>query len=366
MRSWWRLFAVTLGLWAALLPLKTASADPPAAGFRFPERLVVGTKVTPPFSMKSPDGAWTGISFDLWHAIEADLGFTSTIVAEPKLQDLFQGVSSGSLDVAIAAVTVTAGREDSLDFSQPYFTTGLGIAVPERHGGFLSVASGLFSWSFLRIVGLLVLLLFAMGFLAWLFERRRNPEQFGGTARSGLASGFWWAAVTMTTVGYGDKAPATVGGRIVGFIWMFMAIIVISSFTAAIASSLTVSHLETPIHGPEDLAHVSVGTVPGTTSARYLERHHIVFHEFPTVEDALTALAGGEVGAVVYDVPLLKYLSRRDWPGRISVLPGTFERQAYAIVLPQGSPLREPLNRALLREIQGSGWEDTVASYLGR
>jgi len=350
---------------ASAAPAPT-SAAPGVAAPGFPHRLTVGTKATPPFAMKGADGGWTGISFDLWRGIEADLGFTSRIVEKPDLQELFQGVASGSLDVAIAAVTVTAGREDSLDFSQPYFTTGLGIAVPEKHGGFLSMARGLFSWTFLRIVGLLALLLFATGLLAWLFERRKNPEQFGGTVRSGLASGFWWAAVTMTTVGYGDKAPATTGGRVIGLVWMFVAIIVISSFTAAIASSLTVSHLETRIHGPEDLAHVSVGTVPGTTSARYLQRNHVPFREYPAVEDALAALAGGKVEAVVYDVPLLKYLSRRNWPGRIQVLPGTFDRQTYAVVLPQGSPLRESINRALLEIIQGPDWRDTVAGYLGR
>ncbi len=355
-----------LGLAASMLLAGAAVAAPSAGDVRVPSRLVVGTKATPPFSMKSPDGTWTGISFDLWRNIEADLGFTSTIRERKDLQGLLQGVSSGSLDVAIAAVTVTAGREDTLDFSHPYFTTGLGIAIPERQGGFLSAARGILSLNFLRVVGLLALLLFVAGFLAWLFERRRNPDHFGGGARSGLASGFWWAAVTMTTVGYGDKAPATVGGRVVGLIWMFMAIIVISSFTAAIASSLTVSHLETRIGGPDDLVHVAVGTVPATTSARYLEGHHVGFRGFPTVEDALTALAHGEVDAVVYDVPLLKYLSQRDWPGRIRVLPGTFERQDYAVVLPEGSPLREPINRALLRTIQAPEWGDRVADYLGR
>ncbi|MGO2102628.1 MAG: ion channel [Psychroflexus halocasei] len=44
----------------------------------------------------------------------------------------------------------------------------------------------------------------------------------------------------MTTVGYGDKSPLSLGGRIVGLIWMFMAVIILSSLTAGIASALTV------------------------------------------------------------------------------------------------------------------------------
>jgi CubicO group peptidase (beta-lactamase class C family) len=47
----------------------------------------------------------------------------------------------------------------------------------------------------------------------------------------GIGIGIWWATVTMTTVGYGDKAPMTPGGRIVGLIWMFVGVITISGFT---------------------------------------------------------------------------------------------------------------------------------------
>jgi polar amino acid transport system substrate-binding protein len=51
--------------------------------------------------------------------------------------------------------------------------------------------------------------------LTWLFECKHNPQQFGEDATRGSWANLWWAAVTMTTVGYGDKALATVGGRII-------------------------------------------------------------------------------------------------------------------------------------------------------
>lgn len=49
--------------------------------------------------------------------------------------------------------------------------------------------------------------------------------------------------VTMTTVGYGVKAPRTPGGRIVALIWMFANIFLVTVSTAAITSSLTVGEL---------------------------------------------------------------------------------------------------------------------------
>jgi ABC-type amino acid transport substrate-binding protein len=47
------------------------------------------------------------------------------------------------------------------------------------------------------------------------------------------------------------------------------------------------------------------------------------------------------------------------------VLPVTFERQLYAIALPAGSPLREPLNRALLARTTSPDWARLVSTYLG-
>ena len=93
------------------------------------------------------------------------------------------------------------------------------------------------------------------------FEGRRNRDMFGAGAIKGIGHGIWWAAVTMTTVGYGDKAPQTLGGRIVAIIWMFASIILISSFTASITTSLTISELSGKVRGSRDLPTVRVGSV---------------------------------------------------------------------------------------------------------
>lgn len=79
----------------------------------------------------------------------------------------------------------------------------------------------------------------------------------------------------------------------------------------------------------------------------------------------MKALVEGEVDAVVYDAPILQYLTKESYSGQISVLPHTFLRQDYAIVMPQGSPLREPLNLALEYEIHSSAWQDLLYRYLG-
>ena len=140
--------------------------------------------------------------------------------------------------MAVGALTMTAEREAAFDFTHPFYQTGLSIAVPPApEQGLLASLRALISWQFMSVVIALGGLLLAVGFVLWLFERWRNPEQFGGTAVQGIGASFWWAAVTMTTVGYGDKAPVSLAGRMVALVWMFAGLIMVASFTAAITSS---------------------------------------------------------------------------------------------------------------------------------
>jgi len=170
----------------------------------------------------------------------------------------------------------------------------------------------------------------------------------------------------MTTVGYGDKAPVTLGGRIIGLIWMFTSIVVISGFTAAIASSLTVTELEQTVVGLEDLYRKRVVTVPASTSAAFLDKNLVRYRSVPTAAKALDELAAGRADAVVFDAPILRYLVAENHAADLQVLSKLFERQDYGIALPSKSPLREELNRQILRIITGEEWARMLTGYLGR
>ena len=321
---------------------------------------------------RSPSNGPTGVgrarapvSIELWRAIATELGYRYEL-REEDLPGLLDGVESGAFDVVVAALTVTPEREAGIDFTHPFHVSGLGIAVlSDDWAGWLVVATRFLSVPFLKIVASLAIVLLLVGSLVWAFERRGNPEQFGGPAARGIGAGIWWWAVTMTTVGYGDKAPRTLGGRLLALVWMFAALIAISSFTAAIASSLTVGSLQGRIGGPEDLGAVRVGSVAESTSTDYLDERQLPLELFPTVGDALRALQNERIDAVVYDAPMLRYGVRQGFSADLSVLPGNFERQYYGVALPAGSALREPVNRALLNHIETPAWQRLLQGYLG-
>lgn len=345
-------------------PASTAPATADIAG-ETPRTLVVAVKVAPPFVIERA-GGYSGLAIDVWDDIATERGWKFRY-ENYDLQGLLDAVENGQVDVGIGAITATSQREEIMDFSHPITSSGIGVAAPrQQSAGWLAVARSFFSLAFLKVVGALILLLLAVGVLTWLFERKHNAEQFGGKPTHGIGSGFWWAAVTMTTVGYGDKAPITLGGRLLGLLWMFAALIVASVFTASITSALTVGQLTARIQGVDDLAGIRIGTMAGTTSAQWLAGAHLDSREMPDLDAALRALAAGESDAVVYDAPILQWTINQRYRNRLEVLPFTLERQDYAYALPTGSPLREPLNASLLERVNSPDWRIRVSHYLGK
>jgi ABC-type amino acid transport substrate-binding protein len=253
-----------------------------------------------------------------------------------------------------------------MDFSHILTSSGLGIAVRnEQAAGWLAVAQALVSAAFLKVIGTLSLLLLAIGFGMWLLERHKNPEQFGDGRARGIFSGFWWAMVTMTTVGYGDIAPRTVPGRLLGMVWMLTALIVVSFFTASITSALTVGQLSQRVRSADDLASMRVASVPGSTSAAWMQTHQLQAVDSDTLDQALAALDAGTVDAVVYDAPLMRYTISQRYARRLQVLPLVLARQDYAFALPRNSTLRRDINSSLLKRINRGDWHERLKQYFG-
>jgi len=284
-----------------------------------------------------------------------------------EFEALIRAVEQGTVDVGVGAVSITAERAESADFSQPFYLTGLGIAVPRRDLRAISVnlMEYLLASNFLVI--LLVLLVFsvAAGLVIWLLEKGRNAQEFQPGAR-GLVDGIWWAVVTVTTVGYGEKTPKGVLGRIIGLVWMLMGIVLLALVTAAITSTITINELGYKITGPQDLNRVIVGTVEDSTADAYLAREHIRPRLYPELADALADLTAKKIGAVVFDRPILRYYQKYDFHGEIDVLPVKFCEQTYGFVFPLKSPLRKPVNVQLLKLLddEPTWYEGIVNTYM--
>jgi polar amino acid transport system substrate-binding protein len=362
------------------LALSMSGAGPPQENLPAPvpytalpkQKLIVGIAVGPPFDFRQADGSWTGISVELWRQIAEELSLEYEF-RETNLSGTFFGLTQGWLDVSVGPLTITASREEVCDFTHPYFTSSLAVAVPATHLPWtLRYLAALFDfslwWAIFRIVFGLLLFMAFVALLVWLCERRANPSQFGGGGRvaRGFGSALWWSASTMTSVGCGDVSPRTVRGRAIAVIWMFVSLVLVSTFTATMASILTTERLSqgAVIRGLDDLRQIRIGTFADSSTAQYLHSNHIDYQAFGR-DELFKALAKRKIQAVLYDEPFLRYVVRNQYPGQFTVLPLNLDTQPYAFAVRESSALREPINRVLLRKIHEPAWRDLLYRYLG-
>jgi ABC-type amino acid transport substrate-binding protein len=211
----------------------------------------------------------------------------------------------------------------------------------------------------------MVVIILVFGTFLWLAERKHNRRQFRQSLL-GLFDGLWWSTVTMTTVGYGDKAPKTKLGRIIAMVWMFTAIIIISGFTATIASTLTVSTLSRHIEDMEDLRNTeNIGSVFASSSEDYLNQNEIeiemLYHDIQT---SLLALSARKMEVLVYDKTVLDYLiNKMQLSNKVTLLPVNFNKQYRSFLLPKNSKHLNWINPILVRKINDPSWQELLNNY---
>lgn len=320
--------------------------------------LRVGVSHLPPYAIHFSDG-WDGLAIHLWEqsALALELPY-ELVEVDP---DVARGLLlAGELDLVLTGVKTVEAEKD-VDFTHSYYTTTLGFAEPGERD-LLEIGRAIFSPRFLRITFWIVVALLIIGLLVWFLERRANEEMFGGGAGQGLWSGFWWAAVTMTTLGYGDKTPITVGGRILALLWMLVALGITASLTATVTSVLTLGAGSSTLF-PEDLREARVGSVDGSAAADYLAAEGIDFRQVEEPVDGLRQIDAGDLDFFVYDLALLRYVNENRFNGAFSIVPAyTYTRQ-YAFMLPRESGFLEPLNRALLAEMNSTRWQAVLRRF---
>jgi polar amino acid transport system substrate-binding protein len=176
----------------------------------------------------------------------------------------------------------------------------------------------------------------------------------------------WWSAVTMTTVGYGDKVPNSQAGKVLGIIWIFTSIILLSLFTANASAILTANKLKSHIQSEEQLKKVNVGAVTGSSGAEYLLRAEIEFDSFPDIEAAIEGLLKSKIDCIVSNVPVLKYHNNtKKYYDKLAISSKLLLKNNMGIALTDDSPLREAIDQALLKKIAEPKWQKDVYKYLG-
>jgi len=321
--------------------------------------LVVGVHQTSPFAIKNGKN-WDGIGVHLWREVARDLNLDYQW-QELEQSQVIDRVEDGTVDIAITAIA-TPSDEERVDFTHSYYTTSLGVAErPQR--GLLEIVQAILSPRFLQITLWLSVVFMVIGVLAWAFEHNKN-DQFEKNPARGIWTGFWWAGVTMSTIGYGDKTPKTVPGRILALLWMLVAMGITATLTASITSVLAVDSPLQAAQSPEDWWQMNVGSVSDTESAEYLQQERIQFQSFSAPLDGLQAVQDGDIDIFVYSAAPLRYLNRESFKGTLNIQATDIQARRYAFALPEEDELHDVLNQKILEKTDESAWRALVKRYV--
>lgn len=184
-------------------------------------------------------------------------------------------------DIAIAPMTITSERERVIDFSKPFMSLGISIMIKKpvkQKPGVFSFLNPLSKEIWVCVIfsyiGVSIVLFTVSRFspyewrLLHLTGEHRDPSGQAGNHNSmsndfSILNSLWFALAAFMQQGC-DIGPRSISGRIVGAVWWFFTLILISSYTANLAAFLTVERMVAPINSPEDLAsqtEVEYGTL---------------------------------------------------------------------------------------------------------
>ncbi|XP_040188212.1 glutamate receptor 2 isoform X4 [Rana temporaria] len=283
----------------------------------------------------------------------------------------------GKADIAIAPLTITLVREEVIDFSKPFMSLGISIMIKKPQKSKPGVFSFLDPLAYeiwmcivFAYIGVSVVLFLVSRFSPYEwhteeFEDGRENQSNDSSNEFGIFNSLWFSLGAFMQQGC-DISPRSLSGRIVGGVWWFFTLIIISSYTANLAAFLTVERMVSPIESAEDLSkqtEIAYGTLDSGSTKEFFRRSKIaVFDKMwtymksaePSVFVKTTAEGVARVRkskgkyAYLLESTMNEYIEQRK-PCDTMKVGGNLDSKGYGIATPKQSPLRNAVNLAVLK-----------------
>ncbi|KAI3724699.1 hypothetical protein L2E82_36485 [Cichorium intybus] len=269
----------------------------------------------------------------------------------PSYTELVKLIAAGVFDGAVGDIAIVTNRTRIVDFTQPYAASGLVVVAP-----FKKMNTG--AWAFLRpfsptLWAVTAAFFLVVGTVVWILEHRINDE-FRGTPKRQIITILWFSLSTLFFA-HRENTASTLG-RIVLLIWLFVVLIINSSYTASLTSILTVQQLSSPIKGIDTLKKTNdrIGFQVGSFAERYLvdeigisESRLVPLGTPDAYADALLKGSdNGGVAAIVDERPYVElFLSNQC---RFRVVGREFTKSGWGFAFPRDSPLAVDLSTTIL------------------
>uniref|UniRef100_F7IPS3 Glutamate receptor n=1 Tax=Callithrix jacchus TaxID=9483 RepID=F7IPS3_CALJA len=283
----------------------------------------------------------------------------------------------GRADVAVAPLTITLVREEVIDFSKPFMSLGISIMIKKPQKSKPGVFSFLDPLAYeiwmcivFAYIGVSVVLFLVSRFSPYEWhseelEEGRDQTTSDQSNEFGIFNSLWFSLGAFMQQGC-DISPRSLSGRIVGGVWWFFTLIIISSYTANLAAFLTVERMVSPIESAEDLAkqtEIAYGTLEAGSTKEFFRRSKIAVFEkmwtymksaepsvfVRTTEEGMIRVRKSK-GKYAYllESTMNEYIEQRK-PCDTMKVGGNLDSKGYGIATPKGSALRGPVNLAVLK-----------------
>ncbi|KAE8613667.1 hypothetical protein XENTR_v10007817 [Xenopus tropicalis] len=283
----------------------------------------------------------------------------------------------GRADLAVAPLTITLVREEVIDFSKPFMSLGISIMIKKPQKSKPGVFSFLDPLAYeiwmcivFAYIGVSVVLFLVSRFspYEWHNEEFEEGKEQPTTDQSnefGIFNSLWFSLGAFMQQGC-DISPRSLSGRIVGGVWWFFTLIIISSYTANLAAFLTVERMVSPIESADDLAkqtEIAYGTLDSGSTKEFFKRSKIAVFEkmwtymrsaepsvfVKTTEEGMNRVRKSK-GKYAYllESTMNEYIEQRK-PCDTMKVGGNLDSKGYGIATPKGSPLRGAVNLAVLK-----------------
>jgi len=369
--------------------------------------LIVMTNEEMPYVMLKSEGNLTGndryegFCIDLLKAIAPMVGLNYVITLAPdkkygildpdtgEWNGIVREIMDKKADLAVGSMTISYAREMVIDFTKPFMNLGISIlfkipsSQPTRLFSFMNPLA-VEIWLYVMAAYILVsFTLFVMARFSpyeWNNPHPCNADSDVVENQFSISNSFWFITGTFLRQGSGLN-PKAASTRIVGGIWWFFTLIIISSYTANLAAFLTVERMIAPIESVEDMAEqsdIAYGTLEGGSTQTFFRDSRIETYQKmwrymenkkPSVfvsdyEEGIKRVIESDF-AFLMESTMLDFVVQRNC--NLTQIGGLLDSKSYGIGTPKGSPWRDRISLAIL-ELQEKGaihllynkwWKDT-------
>lgn len=273
-------------------------------------------------------------------------------ISNPGYDDLVKLVADEVFDAVVGDIAIVTNRTRIVDFTQPYVASGLVIVAPLEK-------KKLTKWVFLKpftsqlwsVIGVSFIII---AVVIWILEHRVNDD-FRGSPKKQLATMLLFSFTTLFKTNKEDTISTL--GKMVMLVWLFLLLVITSSYTASLTSILTVQQLSSTITGIDSLiaSGLPIGYQVGSFAFDYLSeslnvaKSRLVSLRSPEeYEKALkSGPKNGGVAAIVDELPYVElFLKERPDFG---IVGHQYTRNGWGFVFQKGSPLAMDMSTAVLK-----------------